>query len=208
MRKKFKIFIIACMAVSLLAGCGEKAKIKQPGDSRINQNYYTFTGDEFKNYFNEAIGSGSKLDEFKGKKLDGSSSNKYVGVKHKEEDDRYIYIEHADKYMIIAKSQKENGQLLEVSIDFGGGKETKNGSFSEVKYTKDEIKGFKKYASAIFDVCEPNVETKQFEEFFDKCFGGGSIPTTQEKEIGDLKITLVSREEIEMTFVPKTQKFK
>ncbi|NRT86366.1 hypothetical protein [Clostridium beijerinckii] len=61
-----------------------------------------------------------------------------------------------------------------------------------MKYIKAEVNGFKKYASAIFDACEPNIETKQFEEFFDKCFEG-SIPTTQEKEIGDFKITLVSR---------------
>lgn len=206
MKNKFKIFIIACMAVTLLAGCGEKAKVKQPVDSRINGNYYTFTGEEFKNYFNEAIISGSKIDKFEGKKLE--SSNKYVGVKRTEEDDRYLYIDHVDKNMIMAKSQKENGQLLEVSINFGGGKEENKGSLSEVKYTKDEVKGFKKYASAIFDVCEPNVETKQFEEFFDKCFQGGMIPITEEKEIGDLKITLESREKIEMTFVPKTQKLK
>lgn len=207
MKKKFKIFIAACMAVSLLAGCGEKAKTKQPVESRINGNYYTFTGEEFKNYFNEAIGSsGSKINEFIGKKLE--SDNKYVGVKSTEEDDRYLYIEHVDKNMIMAKSQKENGQLLEVSIDFGGGEVTNKGSFSEIKYTKDEIKDLKKYASAIFDVCEPNVETKQFEEFFDKCFAGNSIITTEEKEIGDLKITLESREKIEMTFVPKTQKLK
>lgn len=206
MKKKFKIFIAVCIALSLLAGCGAKAKAKQPTDSRINGNYYTFTGEEFKNYFNEAVGSGSKISKFEGKKLEINS--KYAGAKRTEEDDRYLYIEHVDKNMITAKSQKENGPLLEVSIDFGGGEETKKGSFSEIKYTKGEINDLKKYASAIFDVCEPNVETKQFEEFFDKCFDGRVLTTTQEKEIGDLKITLVSREKLEMTFIPKTQKFK
>lgn len=116
-----------------------------------------------------------------------------------------LYIEHVDKNMIMAKSQKENGQPLEVLINFGSGEVTKKGSFSEIKYTKDEIKDLKKYASGIFDVCEPNVETKQFEEFFDKCLDGKVLTTTQETEIGDLKITLESREKIEMTFVPKTK---
>lgn len=61
MKKKFKIIITVWIALSFLAGCGAKAKVKQPTDSRIDRNYYTFTGEEFKNYFNEAIGSGSIL---------------------------------------------------------------------------------------------------------------------------------------------------
>ncbi|GAA0079254.1 hypothetical protein UT300005_36330 [Clostridium sp. CTA-5] len=202
MKKKLKTCVITCLSICLLAGCG--TKVKTPTESRIDGQNYTFTGEEFKNYFNDTIGKGTKINEFKGKKLNTESGS---GVKSKstKEDDVYFYIESVDKCMISAESNEENGKLKEVSIKFKGGTEENKGSFTQTTFSKSEIEDFKKYADAVFDVCEPNIETKKFEEFFDKCFTGNISPTTEE-EIGDLKISLDSRLGLEMKFKPKTQK--
>ncbi|SHJ16256.1 hypothetical protein SAMN02745163_01460 [Clostridium cavendishii DSM 21758] len=205
MKKKFKFYIISILAICLLAGCGTKSK--KPTESRVDGENYKFTGEEFKNYFNETIEDGTKIKEFKGKKLE-TKTKKSTGIvksKQTKEDDVYFYIESLDKCMVSAKSNEENGKLSEVSIQFQGGTEENNGSYTKVKFSSSEIKKFKKYADAVFDVCEPNIETKKFEEFFDKCFSGNISPTTKE-EIGDLKITLDSRTSLEMTFKPKAQK--
>lgn len=201
MKKRLKICAISCLAICLLAGC--RAKVKEPTASRVDEQKYTFTGEEFKDCFNDTIGNNTKIEEFKGKKLETENSGA-VKAKSEKGDDVYFYIESLDKCMISAKSHEENGKLTEVSIDFRGGTEDNKGAVTTITFDKKEIKNFKKYASAVFDVCEPNVETKKFEEFFDKCFMG-NIPTTKEEEIGDLKISLDSRSGLEMKFKPKAQ---
>ena len=202
MKKKLKICVISCLAILLLAGCG--TKVKEPTESRVDGENYTFTGEEFKNYFNDTIGNNTKIKEFKGKKLETQSVG-VVKAKSTKDDDVYFYIESLDKCMVSAKSHEENGKLTEVSIKFRGGTEENNGSLTKTTFSKGEVKDFKKYANAVFDVCEPNVETKKFEEFFDKCFTGNIVPT-REEEIGDLKISLDSRSGLEMKFKSKTQK--
>lgn len=204
MKKKLKICIISCLAIGLLVGCGAKGKEKEPTASRVDGQSYTFTGEEFKNYFNNRIGDNRKIEEFKGKKLETKSSGA-VKVNSEKKDDVYFYIESLDGCMISAKSNGENGKLTEVSIEFQGGTEEDKEGYTVTTFSKGDIKNFKKHANAVFDVCEPNVETKTFEEFFDKCFTG-NIVTTKEEEIGDLNITLDSRMGLEMKFKPKEQK--
>ncbi|WP_315118470.1 hypothetical protein [uncultured Clostridium sp.] len=204
MKKKLKICIIGCLAIGLLVGCGAKEKEKEPTASRVDGQSYTFTGEEFKNYFNDRIGNNEKIEEFKGKKLETKSTGAVKANSEKGED-VYLYIEALDVCMISAKSNSENGKLMEVAIKLRGGTKEDKGSLTTTTFSKSEIKNFKKYADAVFDVCEPNVETKEFEEFFDECFRG-VIATTKEKEIGDLKISLDSWSGVEMKFEPKEQK--
>lgn len=187
MKKRFKIFVIGCMAVTLLAGCGGK----KPAASRVEEKNFAFTAEEFKNYFNDEAGMGNKIEDFKGSKM--------------EKLDKYMYSGHLDDCAIYAYSDTENGKLTEVSIKFYGGKESTKGVMSEIKLSKGEVNTLKKNASVVFDVCEPNVETKKFEEFFRKNLEDATMLADTSEEIGDLNVSLDTKTGIEFDFKSKTQ---
>lgn len=109
MKKGLKVVIISCLAMSLLAGCGGK----KPSASRVESVNFTFTSEEFKTDFNDAVG---------------------------------------------------------------------------------------------FDTCEPNVDTKKFEEFLDNNLTNATILKDASEEIGDLKVSLNTKTSIEFEFEPNGEK--
>lgn len=199
MKKMLKISIMTCMIVTLLAGCGAKAnkttesKVdeKTSTESRVDGKSYTFNAEEFKNYFNEKIGTSAKIKDFKGNKLQDS--------------DIYIYTEDINDCLISATSDTENGKLLTVSVSFNGKKKTKSKIDKKVGYSKAQFNIFEKYASAAFQVCEPNVKINKFEDFFYKKFQNASKIKDDSEEIGDLNVSLITKKNNEFEFKPKIQ---
>ena len=85
-------------------------------------------------------------------------------------------------------------------------KESSDGALSKIQLTKGQLSDVEKYSAMVFDVCEPNVDTNTYKEFFNKELKNASMLKDESKEIGDLKVSFSSTKWVEFDFVPKSQK--
>lgn len=189
--KKLKIFTVSILAISLLAGCG--AKSKSGGASRVDGKTFNFTADEFKNYFNDSAGFfDKKIKDFKGNKMEKTGS--------------YMYSENLGDCTIFASSDTEGGKLNYVSVSVTEGKESKTGTMSKIQLTKNQMSSIEKYSKMVFDVCEPNSDTSNFQEFFDKKLKNASLLADESKQIGDINVSFDSVKWVEFEFASKDKK--
>lgn len=55
----------------------------------------------------------------------------------------------------------------------------------------------------VYIVVVPNITQKEMKEFLDECVGGETILTTKEKEIGDIYVSFIVTDYLELSFVTK-----
>ncbi|MHC1684740.1 MAG: hypothetical protein AB6733_17645 [Clostridiaceae bacterium] len=185
MKKLLTTFIMAFLVLALLVGCGKKST-----ESRVEGDTFTFNAKEFKEYFNDEIFLGSKIEDFNPSKMSDGQN--------------YLAVESIDDCTIDTISPTEDGKVTKASISFDGGEESSKGSYSSIKLTDGEVKDFKKYASKVYDTCAPNGDTKEFEAFFDRCLDT-TVLRDADQEIGDLKVSFNTLSSLEFEFKPKNQ---
>ncbi|PRR82257.1 hypothetical protein [Clostridium vincentii] len=191
MKRYFKILIIMCMTITLFVGCGKN--VKDSTQNRVEGSTFTFTAEEFKNYYNDSIGLfDSELKDFTGDKSESA--------------DYYQYIEIIGNYVIYATSATDGGKLTRLQISYKGGTEKEPvAGMSQTEYNENDIEKFMKKAGNIFDICETTTPTEDFNNFSDENLNGYVLENAS-KEIGDLTISFNMLSDLSFKFEPKEVK--
>lgn len=189
MKKYFKILIITCTLLTLFIGCGEN--MKDSSQDRVEETTFSFTGEEFKTYYNDSLGIfSSKIEDFTGSPVDS------------EYGDYYSYLEIMGDFSIYATSDTDGGKLTSIHISYDGGtegKSTANGT--EVQLNKNELAKLKKKAGNIFDICETTTTTEDFNKFADTCLNSYILKDSSQN-LGDLTVSFTTTSDLSFYFKP------
>jgi major membrane immunogen (membrane-anchored lipoprotein) len=193
MRKSFKILVIICTLLTLLVGCGKN--MKDSSQDRIEGTTFSFTAEEFKNYYNESQGLfSSKIKDFNGKLVESEYGN------------YYSYIETDGDYTIFATSDTDGGKLTSIEISYDGGTETKStANGKEIQLNKNVVESFKKTAGKIFDICETTTPTEDFYKFADTSLDSYILKDSSQN-LGELTASFTTTTVLSFKFKPTEKK--
>jgi hypothetical protein len=193
MKKYFKILVITCALLTLFVGCGKN--MKDSSQDRVEETTFSFTGEEFKTYYNESLGLfSSKIEDFTGKPVES------------EYGDYYSYIETMGDFSIYATSDTDGGKLTSIHISYDGGTETKSTKTgTEVQLNKNELEKLKKNAGMIFDICETTTSTEDFNKFADTCLNSYILKDSSQN-LGELTASFTTTSDLSFDFKPTEKK--